>query len=77
MWLLNKSGFESDYQDEWIYWVSGYFGKSAGPILQHCSMGGAEAERWDTGRGREREREGECEGKDGEGVEGWKQGVRW
>ena len=71
MWLLNKSGFETDYQDEWIYWVSGYFGKSAGPILQHCSMGGAEAERWDTGRERE------CEEKDGEGVEGWKQGVRW
>lgn len=75
MWLLNKSGFESDYQDEWIYRVSGYFGKSAGPILQHCSMGGAEAERWDAGG--ERGREGECEGKDGEGVEGWKQGVRW
>lgn len=46
-----------------INWVIGYTGKSTGPVLQHCSMGGAEAKRWDTLREGEREG-GEVENKE-------------
>lgn len=70
MWLLNNTGCEYDYQEEWIYWVSGYFGKS---VRTHPA-----ALQYGWGRGKKvgyskRERERVRKG----GRRGWKQGVSW